>query len=176
MGRTGWDLWILHLGWHRNQFIVLDGNSPAPWDVGLHTGSAEANGVLPANGCDLFWHWLHITRQCFKIWHKQFGSGCTNVWPWYRRRIPLTSHGDGKIVNTHMQWKMHDYVSACSGQYPCENQKELQLWCAICQALTSQRPEESPADRRGVLVQVTDSAKRGKPMLFCCFRRKGNPM
>ena len=150
MNRTGGDLWLLHRGWHWHWITVIHGDSPATWHVGLHTGSTVANGVLPAYGCDQFWYWLHITQEFFKISHKQFGSGCARVCPWYRHRVLLTLHADDENVDSHMQWKRHDNFSAASGQYACENQNELQLCCTKCQAVTFQRPEDSR--------QLTDAA------------------
>ena len=55
----------------------------------------------------------------------------------------MTSRADGENIDSPMQLKTLDNVSAGSGRYPCKNLNELQLCCAKGQALTSHRPEDS---------------------------------
>ena len=164
VSRTGWDLCILHLGWHRNQLTVLDGNSPVIWEVGLHTVSSGVNGILPANGCDLFWHWLHLARECFKI--------AQVIW---KPRIPLTSHANGKNVNTYMPWNTHDNISRCSGEYPCKHRK----WAAtrMCKMPGSSIPassRQSEADRHGVLM-LTSQTVPSRENVLLLFQSEGKP-
>ena len=177
MSRTGGDLCLLHRGWHWHWITVIHGDSPATWHVGLHKGSTVANGVLPAYGCDQFWYWLHITQEFFNISHKQFGSDCARVCPWYRHRVPLTLHADDENVDSHVQWKRHDNVSAASSFWTISLWKPKWAAALLYERQGGDIPaswRQSSAERRGVLVQVTDSANWEQNMFFCCFRVKGN--
>ena len=154
---------------------VLDGYYPATWGVGLYTESAGSNGVLPANGCYQCWHWLRVIQECFKIWHKQFGSGRAIVWSWHRHHITLTSHADGENAVGHMQWRPHDNASESSCQYPCENKNELQLCCAKCQALTSHRPDDSRHLTDAACQCTPQTVSTEKKHVFLLFQSEREP-
>ena len=138
---------------HHSHWIYTEFSWKFPWDchwIGIEF-PVHYRGISSPVTCKLIGISVEISGKCELIdFHGISMEWASGSFVWYRHRVPLILHADDENVDSHMQWKRHDNVSAASGQYPCQNQNELQLCCTKCQAVTFQRPEDSR--------QLTDAA------------------